>query len=123
MAVELINLAERMVYAGAATLLLEGVAAEVAQIITGRFDIPVISCGSGPACDGQILIAPDILGLTQGSLPKFSKSFGDAAKTNFDAFKTYCDQVAAAKFPDDKHSYHMKPGQLERLKEILDSKK
>jgi 3-methyl-2-oxobutanoate hydroxymethyltransferase len=123
MAVELINLAEQMVYAGAATLLLEGVAAEVAQIITSRFDVPVISCGSGAGCDGQILIAPDILGLTQGAYPKFSKPFAEAGKECLKAFKVYCDQVAAGKFPDDDHSYHMKPGQLDRLKEMLNTKK
>jgi len=69
MAAELIALAGQMANAGAIALLLEGVCAEVAGIITERSEVPVISCGSGPHCDGQILIAPDILGLTQGHQP------------------------------------------------------
>ena len=63
---ELVLLAEQMIQAGASALLIEGTAAEVAQIITERSAVPVISCGSGPDCDGQILVAPDILGLSTG---------------------------------------------------------
>ena len=74
---ELVNLAEQMVYSGASSLLIEGTAAEVAEIITKRCEVPVIGCGSGPGCDGQILIAPDILGLTQGPSPKFAKSYSN----------------------------------------------
>ena len=119
MAVELVNLAEQMSYAGASSLLLEGVAAEVAKIITDRSEVPVISCGSGPDCDGQILIAPDILGLLQEPGPKFSKSYSDLATASVKAFKSYYKQVAEGQFPDTEHSYHMKAGQLERLNELL----
>ncbi len=56
MALELIALAEQMIQAGASSLLIEGTAAEVAEIITQRCELPVIGCGSGPCCDGQILI-------------------------------------------------------------------
>lgn len=119
MAVELVNLAEQMTYAGASSLLIEGTAAEVAQIITKRSDIPVIGCGSGPDCDGQILIAPDILGLTQGPSPKFAKSYSDLADRIIDAFNRYSKEVKSGQFPDRGHSYHMKSGELERLQELL----
>jgi 3-methyl-2-oxobutanoate hydroxymethyltransferase len=56
MAAELMSLAEQMISSGAGSLLLEGTAEEVAQIITSRCDVPVISCGSGPGCDGQVLM-------------------------------------------------------------------
>ena len=119
MAVELISLAEQMVSAGASTLLLEGTAAEVAEIITERFEVPVIGCGSGAGCDGQILIAPDILGLTDGVRPKFAKSYGKLGEGTIEAIKAYSKEVETGKYPDREHSYHMKAGQLERLKELM----
>ena len=119
MALELISLAEQMVYAGAGSLLLEGTAAEVAEIITKRCEVPVIGCGSGPGCDGQILIAPDILGLTQGPSPKFAKSYGNLADDTIEAFTEYSREIQAGQYPDKEHSYHMKAGELERLKELL----
>ena len=118
-AVALIDLAERMVAAGAGALLIEGTAAEVARIITERSDVPVISCGSGPHCDGQILIAPDILGLSGGHLPKFAKDFGNLGARTVEAFQKYAEQVQAGQFPDAEHSYHMKPGELQRLEDLL----
>lgn len=119
MAVELTALAEQMVQAGAASLLIEGTAAEVAEIITKRCEVPVIGCGSGPGCDGQILIAPDILGLTQGDKPKFAKSYDDLADSTIKAFARYSEDVKSGQFPDKGHSYHMKAGELERLGKML----
>jgi len=121
MALELINLADRMVYAGAGMLLLEGTASEVAHIIARRSDVPVISCGSGSGCDGQILIAPDILGLTRDKTPKFAKSYEDLGSKTIDAFNAYSSEIRNQKFPDSAHSYHMKKGQLDRLTNLLDS--
>ena len=119
MAMELISLAEQMVQAGASVLLLEGTAAEVAKIVTERSDVPVIGCGSGPNCDGQILIAPDILGLTQGPSPKFAKSYGQVADAVVEALQKYAGDVQNCQFPDTDHSYHMKTGELERLNKLL----
>jgi 3-methyl-2-oxobutanoate hydroxymethyltransferase len=119
MALELIALAEQMVRAGAASLLVEGAAAQVAEIITKRFEIPVIGCGSGPGCDGQVLIAPDILGLTIGPSPKFAKSYSNLADDIIRAFNKYNKEIESGSFPDKAHSYHMKAGELERLQELL----
>lgn len=119
MAAELASLAEQMVNSGAGMLLIEGTAAEVAQIITQRCEVPVIGCGSGPGCDGQILIAPDILGLTQGPRPKFAKSYGNLAERTIEAFNAYSEEVQSGQYPDKEHSYHMKSGEMERLQELL----
>jgi 3-methyl-2-oxobutanoate hydroxymethyltransferase len=118
-AVALIDLAQRMISAGASALLIEGTAAEAAQIITARSEVPVISCGSGPGCDGQILVAPDILGLASGHPPKFAKAFGDLGVRSVEAFRGYADDVKAGRFPDAEHSYHMKSGEAQRLEEML----
>jgi len=119
MALELIAFAEQMVQAGAGSLLIEGTAAEVAEIITKRCELPVIGCGSGPDCDGQILIAPDILGLTQGSSPKFAKSYSNLADDLIGAFNKYSREVKGGQFPDSGHSYHMKSGELDKLQKLL----
>ena len=119
MAVELIDLARQMIQAGAGALLIEGTAAEVAQIITEQSEVPVISCGSGAGCDGQILIAPDILGLSGGRLPKFTKAYEQLGIRAVEAMRAYAEEVKASRFPDAEHSYHMKDGELQRLKEML----
>jgi len=111
----LVELADKVVEAGACCLLLEAMAAEVAKIITVRCEVPVIGCGSGPYCDGQILIAPDILGLIEGRKPKFAKSYADLAQPTVEAFKQYAAEVEAGRFPDKQHSYHMKAGEAEQL--------
>ena len=118
-AFDLIELADRMVEAGATMLLVEGAATEVAKIITERSSVPVLSCGAGGSCDGQILVVNDILGLTESARPKFSKSFGKLAKSVSDSIKKYSDEVKANKFPDDEHSYHIKGGELEKLEKML----
>ena len=119
MALELVALADKMIKAGASSLLLEGVAGEVAEIITKRCELPVIGCGSGPGCDGQILIAPDILGLTQGTGPKFAKSYSNLSKETIEALNKYSQDVTSGQFPDSGHSYHMKSGELDKLQKLL----
>jgi 3-methyl-2-oxobutanoate hydroxymethyltransferase len=118
-AVDLVDLADRMIQAGAVALLLEGTAAETAQIITERVEVPVISCGSGPGCDGQILVAPDILGLHADKPPKFAKRYAELGPRCIEAIRQYAAEVREHRFPDAEHSYHMKEGQVERLRELL----
>ncbi len=119
MAAQLIDLSRQMVEAGSVSLLLEGVCSEVAKIITEQSDVPVISCGSGPYCDGQVLIAPDILGLSMGHKPKFTKSFANIGDAAIAAFAEYSKQVRQGSFPDTEHCYHMKDGELQRLISML----
>jgi len=120
-AFDLITLADAMVKAGACALLLEGTAREVAKIVTQRVSVPVIGCGSGPDCDGQILIIPDILGLSHGPVPKFSKSYGDLESATIQSITAYTREVHRGSFPDDEHSYHIKSSQFEKLQQMLDS--
>jgi len=119
MALELIALADAIVDAGASTVLLEGTAREVAKIITQRLSVPVISCGAGPDCDGQILIISDLLGLSKGPTPKFAKSYTQLAPLITEAVAAFLSQVQKGEYPDDNHSYHIKRGQLEKLNGML----
>jgi len=120
-AYELVLLADKMVQAGATTLLLEGTASDVAAIITERVDVPVLGCGAGPHCDGQILLISDIIGTSLGHLPKFSKKFAELDTPIIDAVKDYKKKVQSFAFPDDDHSYHIKSDELEKLKKMIDS--
>jgi len=119
MAVGVISLAEQMVESGASMLLVEGTAAEVTAIITSRSEVPVVGIGAGPHCDGQILVAPDVLGFLQGPSPKFSKSYDNLAERSIKAFTAYSAEVKNAQYPDPAHSYHMKPGEHEKLQTLL----
>ena len=92
--------------AGADMLLLECVPSELAARITKQANIPVIGIGAGVACDGQILVLYDILGISAGRIPKFSKNYllasgGDIAS----AVSLYVTEVKAAAFPDAAHSF------------------
>jgi 3-methyl-2-oxobutanoate hydroxymethyltransferase len=118
-AAEIIEFAEMVCRAGAEMLLLEGTAREVGKIISQRLVIPVIGCGSGPDCDGQVLVLPDILNLKNGPVPKFSKSFADIGKACIDAITLYDRQIKQGLFPDDAHSYHMKSGEYEKLQKLI----
>lgn len=119
LAFELLELARTLVQAGANSLLLEGTAREVARIVTQNTPVPVISCGSGPDCDGQVLIISDILGTGMGPLPKFSKRFGEVGQATIQAVQEYDRQVREKSFPDDGLCYHMKQGELEKLEKAL----
>jgi 3-methyl-2-oxobutanoate hydroxymethyltransferase len=114
----LIGLARQLIEAGARALLLEGVTREVAKIITQNSSVPVISCGSGPDCDGQVLILPDVLGLLDGPGPKFSKSFANLASAVVEGVKSYADQVRSSAFPDDDHCYHIKSSDRAEIEKI-----
>ncbi|MCI0499905.1 MAG: 3-methyl-2-oxobutanoate hydroxymethyltransferase [Planctomycetales bacterium] len=119
LAAELVELSRQMVGAGADALLLEGTAREVSKIVTETSPVPVISCGSGPDCDGQILVIADILGLSGGAMPKFAKSFAQLDGLTVQAVADYAAQVRQGRYPSDEHCYHIKPGQLDKLRHIL----
>ncbi|HOQ04556.1 MAG TPA: 3-methyl-2-oxobutanoate hydroxymethyltransferase [Anaerohalosphaeraceae bacterium] len=119
LAYELLELSENMVRAGAGALLLEGTAREAAALIARQSPVPVISCGSGPDCDGQILVISDILGLSTGPMPKFSRRFADLGQAVEQAVAAYAQEIREGRFPDDSQCYHIKAGELEKLTQIL----
>jgi 3-methyl-2-oxobutanoate hydroxymethyltransferase len=119
LAMELVQLSKKMISAGAGSLLLEGTAREVSKIVTEATPVPVISCGSGPDCDGQILIISDILGLSSGKKPKFAKAFAQLDAPIVQALRDYADQTRGGQYPSDEQCYHIKPGELEKLQQML----
>lgn len=92
--------------AGADMLLIECVPSELAARITAQAKIPVIGIGAGAACDGQILVLYDILGISAGRIPKFSKNYLTAGASDIAAaVKLYVDEVKRGVFPDIGRSF------------------
>ncbi len=91
--------------AGADMLLLECVPADLAERITQQASIPVIGIGAGKACDGQILVLYDILGISSGKIPKFSKNYMQQADDIPLAVQAYVSEVKGQIFPSVNHSF------------------
>jgi 3-methyl-2-oxobutanoate hydroxymethyltransferase len=91
--------------AGADLLVLECVPAELAAQITGELHIPTIGIGAGPDCDGQILVLYDMLGITPGRRPRFSKDFLSGHDSVTNAIKAYARAVRHGDFPAAEHSF------------------
>lgn len=91
--------------AGATLLVLECVPAELATRITRELVIPTIGIGAGAGCDGQVLVIYDMLGITPGKRPRFSKDFLEGRGSIAAAIAAYVDDVRGGRFPTDAHSY------------------
>lgn len=90
--------------AGAFSLVLEAVPADLAARITQSLTIPTIGIGAGPDCDAQVLVWQDLAGLTPRT-PKFVKKYADLRTVLGDAVRAYADEVVAGTFPDADHAY------------------
>ena len=93
--------------AGAFAVVMEAVAEPLAAKITREIPIPTIGIGASPACDGQILVMEDMLGLSP-RVPKFVKEFGKVGAAIENAIKMYADEVKARTFPGTANTYEMK---------------
>jgi 3-methyl-2-oxobutanoate hydroxymethyltransferase len=101
--------------AGAQMILLEAIPPEVGKYITANLDIPVLSIGAGPHCDGQLLIVSDTIGQFQAFTPKFVKKYCNVAAMVTDAMKAYAADVRDGRFPEDEHCYKMIAGEEEKF--------
>ncbi len=93
--------------AGAFCVVLEAMAEPLAARITASIDIPTIGIGASAACDGQILVMEDMLGLSP-RVPKFVKQFGEVGKSIENAIRAYAEEVRARNFPAPQHTYEVK---------------
>lgn len=105
--------------AGVFVLLLEAVPAIVAKEIVKRVNAPVIGIGSGPACDGQVVLTYELLGLFPGPSPRFVEKFAHLEPVVVEAFTKYKDQIHSGEYPAKKHCYNMKPEQQEAFLKLL----
>jgi 3-methyl-2-oxobutanoate hydroxymethyltransferase len=93
--------------AGASSILLEAVPAEVAAIITRRAKVPVFGIGAGPQCDGQVLVIHDIIGMFDRHVPKFVKKYREAGALILEALEEFKSEVGEGSFPAREHCYPM----------------
>jgi 3-methyl-2-oxobutanoate hydroxymethyltransferase len=99
--------AQALAEAGAFAIVLEGIAAPLADKISAAINVPTIGIGASAGCDGQILVTEDMLGLSP-QVPKFVKEFASLGEQIAKAAEAYANDVRARKFPEQKHTYALK---------------
>jgi 3-methyl-2-oxobutanoate hydroxymethyltransferase len=120
-AVQLVEHALALEEAGCFAVVLEAVPAPVAAEITQRLRVPTIGIGAGPECDGQVLVYHDLLGLTEGHLPRFVKRYASLSREIRDALENYAEEVRSGTFPEEQHSYEMPAEELELFESSIRS--
>ncbi len=98
--------------AGCFSLVLEAVPAPVAEEISERLSIPTLGIGSGPRCDGQVLVLHDVLGLYEGRSPKFAKRYANLSTEIRGALERFAGEVRSGAFPTEEHTYAMPEQEL-----------
>ena len=101
--------------AGASMVVLEGVPAKLAKVVTEKLAIPTIGIGAGKDCDGQVLVFQDMLGMFGDFVPKFVKQFGNVGEVMKKAFETYAKEVQDGTFPGEEHTYDIDDEVIEKL--------
>ncbi|PKG56398.1 3-methyl-2-oxobutanoate hydroxymethyltransferase [Shewanella sp. Choline-02u-19] len=91
--------------AGAQLLVVECIPAPLAKAITNALTIPVIGIGAGADTDGQILVMHDVLGISSGYIPRFSKNYLKQTGEIRSAVRAYIDEVAQGVFPAEEHTF------------------
>ncbi len=109
--------AQALEQAGAYSIVLEAIPPDVAELVTASVDIPTIGIGAGPHCDGQVLVCYDMLGMTVGRTPKFTRQFAQIGDTVRDAVAQYVRDARSGSFPAAEHCY--KPSAMSAAKLAL----
>jgi 3-methyl-2-oxobutanoate hydroxymethyltransferase len=97
--------AKALVAAGCFAVVVEGVPAAVGAAITEALDVPTIGIGAGPACDGQVLVLHDLLGINP-TTPRFVRRYAELGQEATAAVAAYAADVRSGVFPADAEVYH-----------------
>ena len=116
---EMINDAMVMAQSGAFALIVECLPVSLGEIITRSLEIPIISIGSGVHCDGQGLVAHDMLGLFKEMSPRFLKVYADLQQATVSAVTQFREEVETGQFPTDQYSYGLAEQELDKLQSQL----
>ncbi len=114
-AMALVSDAKALAHAGCFAIVLEGVPAEVASLVTAAVDVPIIGIGAGDDCDGQVLVYHDVLGIEDRMLPKFVRRYADLKTAAVDGVSAYAADVRGGRFPSAAESYHLSAEAAETL--------
>lgn len=98
--------AEALAEAGCFAIVLEGVPDALAERVTAEVDIPTIGIGAGPACDGQVIVLHDLLGLAGRNVPKFVRRYAELGSIATEAVRDWAADVRAGTYPSEAESYH-----------------
>jgi len=98
--------------AGAFGVVIEGVPEPLARKITAEISIPTIGIGASPACDGQVLVTEDMIGMFGTFTPKFAKRYADLGEDVSAVAARYADEVRARAFPGPEHCFDPAPTKL-----------
>lgn len=112
---QLIADAKAVEAAGAFMIVLEGVPAKLAEIVTKEINIPTIGIGAGPGCDGQVLVYQDMLAIFSDFTPKFVKQFAQVGEIMQQAFRDYITEVKEGSFPAKEHTYTVSDEVIDKL--------
>ena len=93
--------------AGAFSIVLECIPAELSEAITGAVSIPTIGIGAGKHCDGQVLVTHDMVGMFEKFIPSFVKQYANLASQIKEAVATYHEEVKNGSFPSENQSFNM----------------
>jgi 3-methyl-2-oxobutanoate hydroxymethyltransferase len=111
----LVDDARAVAAAGAFSIVIEGTMEPVARALTAAVAVPTIGIGASPACDGQVLVTEDILGLFPDFTPKFVKRYAELAPEIEEAVKAFAEDVRSRAFPGDEHCFGAKRGSGPKL--------
>ncbi|MCY4164462.1 MAG: 3-methyl-2-oxobutanoate hydroxymethyltransferase [bacterium] len=101
--------AKALAHAGCFAIVLEGMPAAVARMITGATDVPTIGIGAGPDCDGQVLVFHDVLGIETNLRPRFVRRYASQYQDGVQALAQFAADVRRGDFPSAQESYEMHP--------------
>jgi 3-methyl-2-oxobutanoate hydroxymethyltransferase len=119
-ALKLYDEARALEQMGCFALVLEAVPAPVAARITEALSIPTIGIGAGAACDGQVLVWHDLLGLYEGHTPRFVKQYAQLGVEIRRALGAYVEDVRSGAFPEERHTYAIAEEELAAFEEGLE---
>jgi len=117
-AYELVTEAKLLAEAGVFSIVLEGVPDVVAGMVTDEIAVPTIGIGAGAACDGQVLVFHDVLGLHDRRTAKFVRQYAQLADTAVAGLEQFISDVRSGDFPGEGETYHMPEESAEILREM-----
>lgn len=112
---KLIEDAQLLQALGCFAIVLECIPEKLATLISNQLDIPTIGIGAGNGCDGQVLVVQDMLGLYNDIVPKFVKQYANLNEAVTEAVQNYCEEVKNSVFPEQKHTFKIEDGLIEKL--------
>lgn len=115
-AIQLVESAKALEYAGCFAIVLEGVPADVAGLVTEAVGVPTIGIGAGPDCDGQVLVYHDLLGLQDDLRPRFVRRYADLGDATVEALGRFAADVRTGRFPSAEESYSLNAGEAAALR-------